>query len=189
MTNSWPILFCLHPPTPYTPFPTKHPDYLEAKPDSYLPKEKFNSFKYGYICWGSWARNELRGESFTDVTFRTPVSLGKRPFIWERLGVCHLPSACLTLPTGDSSFSPRGWSQKWALHCRKLMVGNELTQPAALELWHWARAQNNKKVLLTCCIWTLSTNESLLCSNTRTLILCLIKISHHFSESNRKVSK
>ena len=117
------------------------------------------------------------------------MSLGKWLFIWERLGVCHLPSACLTLPTGDSSFSPEDDLRNEHCTAESWVVGNELTQPAALELWHWARVQNNKKVLLTCCLWTLSTNESLLCSNSRTLIMCLIKISHHFSESNGRGSK
>lgn len=115
-----------------------------------------------------------RGESFTDVTFGTPVFLGQwpphpQPGKGWASAICY--HCCLLRRQWPIPPNlPRGWSQKSALHCRfaEMMfwkvewLGTSSLSPL---LWNsdTERPQSNKKVLLTCHVCTSSASESPLC--------------------------
>lgn len=97
---------------------------------SYVPRERLKIFKHGSICERhSWGRSEQREESFPECCiWNTCVPWGTatlHPGEPEHLLFATILFFFLvelvthpTLPPGDSSFLPRGSSQKLALHCR-----------------------------------------------------------------------
>ena len=118
---------------------------------------------------------------------------------WESLGIycccCLLwrwwPIPSHPTPRGGS-FSPRGWSQKSALHCRfaEMMFWKvEWLRTSWLSPLLWnsdtERLQNNKKVLLTCCVHMLSARESPPCHTPELWYLALSNFRIIFSESNK----